>query len=120
MKDLNSEDVFVCPPFRPPTRAEKTYRFAFICLPDFAEKEQSLAVGPGGPGGGGNITCLGYWYVPPIWMALWVQNSLNKGPLFGRFCLNMGEFSRNWQNVVKNELFSPTIHHISGYDGNCW
>ena len=31
-----------------------------------------------------------------------VQNSLNKGPFFGRFSLNMGGFSRNWQNIVKN------------------
>ena len=44
-------------------------------------------------GGGGNITCRGYAYVPPIWMVFGVQNSLNKGPLFGRFSLNMGGFS---------------------------
>ena len=32
----------------------------------------------------------------------WVQNSLNKGPFFGRFSLDMGGFSRNWQKIVKN------------------
>ena len=26
-----------------------------------------------------------------------------QGSLFGRFSLNMGGFSRNWQNIVKNE-----------------
>ena len=31
----------------------------------------------------------------------WVQNSLNKGPIFGKFSLNMGGFSRNCQ-IVKN------------------
>ena len=25
------------------------------------------------------------------------QNSLNKGPFFGRFSINMGELSRNWR-----------------------
>ena len=34
--------------------------------------------------------------------ALWVQNSLNKGPFFSRFSLNMSGFSRNWQKGVKN------------------
>ena len=28
--------------------------------------------------------------------------SLNKGPFFGRFSLNMGGFSRNCQKIVKN------------------
>ena len=38
----------------------------------------------------------------PIWMGFWDQNVLNKGPIFGRFSLNMGGFARNWQNIVKN------------------
>ena len=55
----------------------------------------------------------------PIGVGFWVQNSLNKGPFFGRYSLNMGGFSRNWQNIVKSEWFSANIHHKSGYDGNC-
>ena len=57
--------------------------------------------------------------MPPIWVGFWVHSSLNKGPFFGRFFLNMGGFSRNWQNIVKNGLFSANIHHKSRYDGNC-
>ena len=54
------------------------------------------------PGGGGNITCCGYGYVPPIWVGIWVQNSLNKGPFSADFPLNLGGFSRNWKRIVKN------------------
>ena len=43
----------------------------------------------------------------PIWLAVWVQNSLNKGPFFGRFSINMGGFSRNWQQIVKMGSFPP-------------
>ena len=32
----------------------------------------------------------------------WVQNSLNKVPFFGRFLLNIGWFSRNWNKIVEN------------------
>ena len=32
----------------------------------------------------------------------WVQNSLNKGRFFGKFSVNIGGFSRNWQRIVKN------------------
>ena len=71
------------------------------------------------PGGGGNITCRGYGYVPPIWVGFWVQNSLNKGPFFGKFSLNIGGLSRNWEKIVKNGKCSAKIHHKSGYDGNC-
>ena len=39
--------------------------------------------------------------MPPIWMGFWVQNALNKGPFFGRFSLNKGGFSRNWQKIAK-------------------
>ena len=39
--------------------------------------------------------------MPPIWVGFWVQNSLNRGPFFGRFSLNLGGFSRNWQKIVK-------------------
>ena len=45
--------------------------------------------------------------MPPIWVGFWVQNSLNKGPFIDRFSLNMGEFSRNWQKMVKNWYFFP-------------
>ena len=35
-----------------------------------------------------------------------VQNSLNKGSFFGRFSLNMGVLSRNWQkNCQKCKIF---------------
>ena len=45
--------------------------------------------------------------MPPTWVAFWVQNSLNKGPFFGRFSLNMGGFSRNWQKLSKMGSFPP-------------
>ena len=38
-------------------------------------------------------------------MCFWVHYSLNKGPFFGRFSLNMGGFSRNWQKIVKMGSF---------------
>ena len=31
----------------------------------------------------------------PIWVGFWAQISLSKGPLFGRFCLNMDGLSSN-------------------------
>ena len=43
-------------------------------------------------------------------------NSLNKGPFFRRFSLNMGELSRNWRKIAKHGWFSAKIHHISGSD----
>ena len=36
----------------------------------------------------------------------WAQNSLNKGPFFGRFSINMGGLSRNWRNIAKNGSLS--------------
>ena len=54
--------------------------------------------------------------MPPIWVGFWALNSLNKGPFFGRFSINMGGFWRNWRNVAKNGLFSAKIHHKSGHD----
>ena len=54
--------------------------------------------------------------MPPIWVGFWVQNSLNKGPFFGRFAINMGGFSRYWQKIAKNGPFSAKIHHKSGYE----
>ena len=45
--------------------------------------------------------------MPPIWVGFWVQISLNKGPFFGRFSLNMGGFSRNWQKLSKMNSFLP-------------
>ena len=44
------------------------------------------------------------------------QNSLNKGPFFGRSTINMGGLSRNWRKIAKNGLFSAKIHHKSGYE----
>ena len=38
--------------------------------------------------------------------------------IFSRLSLNMGGFSKNWQNFVKNGQFSTKIHHKSGYDSN--
>ena len=45
--------------------------------------------------------------MPPIWVGFWAQNSLNKGPFFGRFSINMGGFSRNWQKLSKMGSFPP-------------
>ena len=36
-----------------------------------------------------------------------VTNSLNNGPFIGRFSLNMGGFSRNWQRLPKICSFPP-------------
>ena len=44
------------------------------------------------------------------------QNSLNEGPFFGRFSLNMGGLCRNWLKIAKNGSFSVKIRHKSGYD----
>ena len=33
---------------------------------------------------------------------LFGRNSLNKGPFFGRFSINMGELSQNWRKIAKN------------------
>ena len=54
----------------------------------------------------------------PIWVGFWVQNSLNKGPFFGRFSLNMGCVFQKLANIVKNWQFSAKVHHRIGYDGN--
>ena len=45
--------------------------------------------------------------MPPIWVGFWVQNSLNKGPFFGRFSLNIHGFSTNWQILSKMGSFPP-------------
>ena len=60
---------------------------------------------------------LGCGHVPPIWVGFWAQNSLNKGLFFGRFSINMGGLSGNWQKIVKNGWFSAKTHHKGGYDG---
>ena len=57
--------------------------------------------------------------MPPLWVGFWVQISLRKGHFFGKFSLNMGGFSRNWQKNVKNGQFSVEIHHKRGYYGKC-
>ena len=54
--------------------------------------------------------------MPPIWVGFLAQNSLDKGPFFGRFSINMDGFSRNWRKIVKNGWFSAKIHHKSRYD----
>ena len=46
------------------------------------------------------------------------KNSLNKGPIFGRFSMNMGGLSRNWAKIAKNGSFSAKSHHKSRYDSN--
>ena len=33
------------------------------------------------------------------------RNSLDKGPFFGRFSINMGGLSRNWQKIAKMGSF---------------
>ena len=35
------------------------------------------------------------------------QSSLNKDPFFGRFSINTGGLSRNWQKIAKNGSFPP-------------
>ena len=45
--------------------------------------------------------------MPPIWMGFLGPKSSNKGPFFGKFSLNMGGFSRNWQRIVKMGSFPP-------------
>ena len=44
---------------------------------------------------------------------------VNQGSLFGRFCLDMGGFSRNWQKLSKMGFFLPQFIIKSGYDGKC-
>ena len=46
--------------------------------------------------------------MPPIWVGL-CQNSLNKGPIFGRFSINMGGLSRNWRKIAKIGGFPPKL-----------
>ena len=47
--------------------------------------------------------------MPPIWVGFWAPNSLNKGPFFGRFCINKGELSRNciMRKIAKRGGFPP-------------
>ena len=48
--------------------------------------------------------------MPPIWVGFWVKNSQYKGPFFSKFSLNMGGFSRNWQNIVEEDgSFPPKL-----------
>ena len=54
--------------------------------------------------------------MPPIWVGFWIQNSLNKGPFFSGFSINMGGLSMNWQKIAKNVSFSAKMHHRTGYD----
>ena len=35
------------------------------------------------------------------------RNSLNKGPFFGRFSINMDGLSRHWRNMAKKGRFPP-------------
>ena len=43
-----------------------------------------------------------------------------QGSLFGRFSINMGALSRNWQKIAKNGPFFAKILHKSGYDSKFW
>ena len=56
----------------------------------------------------------------PLWVDFWAENSLNKGPFFGRFSINMGGLPRDRQQMAKNRLFPSKIHHKSGYDVKFW
>ena len=47
--------------------------------------------------------------MPPIWVGFSAQNSLNKGPFCGRFSINMGGFSSNWQKLSKMGSFPPKL-----------
>ena len=51
---------------------------------------------------------------PYVW--IFGPNSLNKGPFFGRFSINMGDLSRNWRKIATNWPFSVKIHNETGYD----
>ena len=50
---------------------------------------------------------LRVWVCAAHMGGFWVQNSLYNDPFFGRFSLNMGWFSRNWQNMSKMSSFLP-------------
>ena len=54
--------------------------------------------------------------MPPIWMGFWAQNSLDKGPFFGRFSINMDRMSGNRQKIARKGSFYAKIHHKSEYD----
>ena len=47
--------------------------------------------------------------MPPIWVGFWpgVFGPENNGPFFGRFSINMGGFSRNWNKLSKMGSFPP-------------
>ena len=47
------------------------------------------------------LVCAAYMY------GLLGQNSLDKGPFFGRFSINMGGISRNWRKIAKMGHFPP-------------
>ena len=47
--------------------------------------------------------------MPPIWVGFSAQNSLNKGPLFCRFSIDMGGLSSNWRKMGGNGRFSPSF-----------
>ena len=57
--------------------------------------------------------------MPPIWVGFWVQNPLNKGPLFGRFSLTWVGFPEIGKKFLRwVPSFLPNFHHKSGHDGN--
>ena len=45
--------------------------------------------------------------MPPIRVGFGAQNSLSKGPFFGRFSINIGGISINWQILSKMDSFPP-------------
>ena len=46
--------------------------------------------------------------MPPIWMGLWVQNSLKKGPFFRQIFLKHGWTFYKLAKIVKNGEFFPS------------
>ena len=69
------------------------------------------------PGGGGVHNILKVRVCAAHMGGFLGPNSLNKGPFFSRFSLNMCGLSRNWRKIVNKGWFSAKIHHKSGYDG---
>ena len=71
-------------------------------------KSEFLAADNGlAPGGGGVHSMLRVRVCAAHMGGFLSRNSLNKGPFFGRFSINMGGFSRNWRKIAKNGLFPP-------------
>ena len=59
------------------------------------------------PGGGGVHNMLRVRVCAAHMGGFLGRNSLDKGPLFGRFSINMGGLSRNWRKMAKMGRFPP-------------